>query len=142
MVKRTVEIEDNLEEDIQRMQDSIKEDFLYYVKENPDIDNFEQYYQNNGCDFIHEEADNLAIYDKSDEYYLYSNLMDEAFDNAGLGVEFNTETAYYCLMSQEGFEFLEELKKGVEDWIESYYDKDDIEDSRTIKELEEILEAI
>jgi len=149
MVKRVVEIEDTLEEDIDTMKEAIKEDFLAYVEENLDIGDFEEYYQDRGVDNVSETADNLAIYDKSDEYYLYSRIMDDAFEGAGLGIEKTPENAYYCLMEQEGFEFMNELKVAVEDWIQSptTEDLDDGEsgepsddyEPRTYEELEQIV---
>jgi hypothetical protein len=152
-MKRTIEIEDNLEHDISVVQDAIKEDFLIYIENNPDISDFEEYYQENAVELISSVADALSIYDRTGEYFLYQRIIDEAYENAGLFNEKPNnyiEVAYMCLMEQEGHEFLHELKLQTLDWLENQNRKSDLNDEdiaegatyRTLKELEEIVEAI
>ena len=50
MVERTVKIEDDLEERVEGVKEEVRQDFIDYLKENKDIDDFDTYYQNQGCD--------------------------------------------------------------------------------------------
>jgi len=136
-MKRQVEIEDDLQERIDSLILDIKDNFIEYLKENPDISDFDEYYQATGCDSVHEIADSgTPIYYSNIDglYYLYGDDFDEAYKNAGIGngKEDNyKQVAIYCYLSEKGFDYLREL----EEKFNEYKDKENgIND--LIKELE------
>ena len=138
-MKRKVEIEDDLQETVDSVKEEIKDNFIDYLKENPDIADFGEYYQAQGCESVHEIADsNTPIYYSNIDglYYLYGNEFDEAYKNAGIGngdEDNHRGVAIYCYLSQEGFDYLRELEelfgeyqeeeKGMEKLIEKLEEK-------------------
>ncbi len=127
MTKRTIEIEDDLDETVQDVKDEILENFKEYFKEyfkdNSDISDFDTYYQAQGCDSVHEIADsNTPIYysDIDGLYFLYGNEFDEAYNNAGLGdgtEDNHRQVAIYCYLSEKGFDYLRELENAFDEWL-------------------------
>lgn len=117
MSKRTVEMEDDLQERVDNVEEEIKDNFITYLKENSDIKDFEEYYQASGCECVHEVSDsNVPIMNKNidDLYYLYGDMFDEAYKNAGLGdgTEYNhRQVTIYCYLSEQGFDYLRELEE-------------------------------
>lgn len=132
-MKRNIEIDDDLQERIDSLKEDIKQDFIDYLKENPDISDFDEYYQAQGCDVVHEITDSATpIYNKGidDLYYLYGNEFDEAYKNAGLGngdENNHRQVTIYCYLSEKGFDYLRELE-------DLFNESDNIQD--LIKELE------
>lgn len=114
---RVVVIVDDLADREKWVKDEIKEDFLSYLEENPDIEDFDEYYQAQGCYKVGEIADsNTPVYyfDIDGLYYLYGNMFDEAFENAGIGnaSDFDNykQVAIYCYLEEQGFDYLRELE--------------------------------
>ena len=109
MAKRTVEIEDDLDERVEDLQREVREDFLDWLEQNPDLDDFDDYYQDRGCDFVHEASDSATPIHYSDIdglYYLYGSEFDEAYSNAGIGSgdeENHRQVAIYCYLSEKAF---------------------------------------
>lgn len=123
MTKRTVEIEDDLEERVNDVKDEILDNFKDYFKDNTGISDFDQYYQAQGCDAVHEFADrSTPIYysDIDGLYYLYGNEFDEAYNNAGIGdggEDNHRQVAIYCYLSEKGFDYLREIETAFDEWL-------------------------
>ena len=124
MTKRIVEIEDDLTEIIEGLKEEILEDFKDYFNDNTDMDDFDQYYQAQGCDFVTEASDSSTpiYYSEIDGlYYLYGNEFDDAYDDAGLGngkEDNHRQVAIYCYISAQGFDYLRELEVAFKDWLD------------------------
>lgn len=112
MAKITIEINDTLEERVESAIDSVKQELLDFLEANPDQD--ELPCLNNHLDYsgaIHEIIDgSVPIYthELDDNWYLHSNELEQALDNAGLysaedlGRLDNTQrmmSAFYCYIS-------------------------------------------
>lgn len=88
-MKRTVEIDDTLQECVDSAIDSVKEALIEYLDQNPDTD--ETPNLGNDLDYsgtIHEIVDgSVPIYTSeiSDIMYLHGDEVERAFDNAGIG---------------------------------------------------------
>ena len=52
MVKRTIEIDDDLDERVELCKEEILDNFIEYFLENPDMGDFDEYYQAQGCDYV------------------------------------------------------------------------------------------
>lgn len=111
-MKRTIEINDTLEERVESAIDSVKQELLDFLEANPDQD--ELPCLNNDLDYsgaIHEIIDeSVPIYtgELEDNWYLHSSELEQALDNAGLysaedlGRLDNTQrmmSAFYCYIS-------------------------------------------
>ncbi len=124
-MRRIVDMEDDLQERIEALEEDIKDNFIEYLEENPDILDFDEYYQNIGCDTVHEVADmNTPIYYKNinDLYYLYGDKFDEAYENAGIGDKKEDnymQVAIYCYLYEKGFEYLNKLEKLFEEYSDN-----------------------
>ena len=136
MVKIQVEIEDNLEEIVDGLKEKIRENFVEYLKDNTDMTDFENYYQKQGCDFVHESSDSCTpVYfiEIDGLFYLYGSEFGEAYKNAGIGnVDEDNHKAVciYCYLTAEGFDYLNKLKESFEDW-----QSEDEEDKRSLEQF-------
>lgn len=87
-MKRTIEINDTLEERVESAIDSVKQELLDFLEANPDQDKLP--YLNNNLDLlnaIYEIIDgSVPIYthELEDNYYLHGSELDRALDDAGL----------------------------------------------------------
>ncbi|OQY10295.1 MAG: hypothetical protein B6I28_01225 [Fusobacteriia bacterium 4572_132] len=124
MIKRQIEIEDDLQDRIKDVKYELKENFIEYLKKNADITDFDIYYQAQGCDIVHELADSSTpIYNNNIDglYYLYGDEFEEAYNMAGFGCgdeNNHKQVTIYCYLSEKGFEFLNELENIFNDYIE------------------------
>lgn len=88
-MKRTIEIEDTLQERVDSAIEDVKQELLNYLEENPDTD--ELPCLNNDLDYsgaIHEIIDgSVPIYTKeiNDIFYMHGDEVEQAFDDAGIG---------------------------------------------------------
>ena len=130
MVKRNVEIEDNLDEIIESVKDDVKDLATEWIKENeekPDLYNDLDY---DGS--FHEIVDSaVPVYTSeiTDLFYLYGNDFEEAFDNAGIGDKDDEHwpsgwkaAAIYCYIEQE-------ISEWFNDNIDDIYDENHKEES-------------
>jgi hypothetical protein len=89
MAKRTIEIDDCLEEQTESAIEDVKQALLDYLEKNPDTDSLPCL--NNDLDYsgrIHEIIDGaVPIYTSDIEaaWYLYGSELEEAYENAGCG---------------------------------------------------------
>ena len=121
---RTIEIEDDLDERVECCKQEILDDFIGYFLENPDMDDFDEYYQAQGCDYVHECCDSntpISYYHIDGLWYLYSSEFEDAykdvFGNELYEHQNYKQSAIYCYLSNAGFEFLNEIQSLVDDWI-------------------------
>ncbi len=134
MTKRTIEIDDTLEETINTVKEEVRQNFLDYLKDNPELDDFEDYCQDTGCDAVHEIADsNTPIYYSEIDglYYLYGSEFDEAYSNAGIGKgdeDNHRQVAIYCYLSEKAFDYQRELQDNFEEYLASELPDKKIED--------------
>lgn len=109
MPKRTVEMDDSLDEDVEQSKEELREKIVEYLDDNepisqPDTGDF--------CEDIQEIADsNTPIYTKNidDIWYFNAPALEEAYENAGIGNDSRENhgmTAIYCYIEQEMHEFL------------------------------------
>ncbi len=110
MTKRTIEIEDNLQEIIESGQEDLKNLCLEWLENNGDIDTEEPPDLGNDLDYsgsFHEICDSaVPIYTKEieDLWYLYKSEFEEAYENAGCGdnpLENNGMAAIYFYISEQ-----------------------------------------
>jgi hypothetical protein len=114
-MEKKVKIDDTLEERIFDVFYEIKEHFINWLEDNQDCTDFEEYYQECGCDNVFECSDSSTpIYttEIDDLWYLYSSEFLEALDFAGFDTNSENlcQTAIYCYISQKGFEFMNDLQ--------------------------------
>jgi hypothetical protein len=109
MVKRTIEIEDSLDEIIESVKSDIKDLAIEWIKDNeekPDLYNDLDY---DGS--VHEIIDGsvpVYTYEIDNLFYLYGDEFEQAFDDAGIGEKEDKHwpsgwkpAAIYCYIEQE-----------------------------------------
>jgi len=135
MSKRTIEIEDTLDEIIESLKDDMKTMVEEYLNDNPDLDECPDLY--NDLDYdgrYHELIDGaVPIYTSeiNDLFYLYGNDFEDAFDNAGIGTKEDKcwpcgwkPAAIYCYLDQEIAGWFNENSSDLYDeWKEKHPDK-------------------
>ena len=88
-MKRQVEINDTLQERVDSATDELQDLLLDYLQDNPDTDELPDL--GNDLDYdgrFHEIVDSsVPIYtgEIEDTWYLYSNQLEEAYEDAGVG---------------------------------------------------------
>ena len=116
MTTRTIEIDDDLDERVKCCNQELLDNFIEYFLENPDMIDFDEYYQAQGCDMCHEFADSNTPIHYSDIdglWYLYSSEFEEAYSDV-FGNEMHESQDYkhvaiYCYISNESSQFMNEL---------------------------------
>jgi len=109
-MKRTVEINDTLQERIDSAIDDVREELLKFLRENPEMDETPDL--GNDLDYsgaIHEIVDgSVPIYTKEidDTWYLYGDRCEAAFDAAGFEREGDWPSgwqaaAIYCYIEEQ-----------------------------------------
>jgi hypothetical protein len=127
MSKRTIEIEDTLQERVDSAIEDVKDELLRYCDDNepdklPDLGNDLDY-----SGTIHEIVDgSVPIYTKEidDTWYLHGNELEEAYENAGVGDnprENNGQAAIYFYIDQAVREWYNDHAEDVfEEWQEKH----------------------
>ena len=108
MVKRTIEIEDTLDEIIESVKDDVKQLAIEWIKENeekPDLYNDLDY--DGSFHEIIDSAVPIYTYEINNLFYLYGDKFEEAFELAGIGVRDDDDwpngwkpAAIYCYIEQ------------------------------------------
>lgn len=129
-MKRTIEINDTLQECVDKAIGQVENELTSYLNENPDTDELPGILDE--LDYsgaIHEIIDGaVPIYTSeiNDLFYLYGNELEEAFDNAGIG-EKNDEdwpmgwkaAAIYCYIEEKVFDWYNEKAQDIfDEWYE------------------------
>lgn len=131
MAKRTVEIDDTLQECVDSAIEEVKTELLDYLKENPDIDETPDL--GNDLDYsgrIHEIVDgSVPVYTREieDIFYLHGSDVEKAFDDAGIGEKSDDSwplgwraAAIYCYIEQEvGQWYHDNAEEIFETWKEA-----------------------
>jgi len=124
-MKRKVEIDDTLEENVDSAIEQVKEELINYLDENkpdklPDLGNDLDY---SGA--IHEIVDgSVPIHTKEieDTWYLYANELEEAYEHAGVGEnprENHGMAAIYYYVDAKVWEwYRNEAEEVFEEWKE------------------------
>jgi hypothetical protein len=127
MSKRTIEIEDTLQERVDSAIEDVKDELLRYCDDNepdklPDLGNDLDY-----SGTIHEIVDgSVPIYTKEidDTWYLHGNKLEEAYENAGVGdnpKENNGLAAIYFYIQEQVHEWYNDHAEDVfEEWQEKH----------------------
>ncbi len=131
MAKRTIEIEDNLQEIVDSAIEDVKQELLNFLESNPDTDSTPDL--GNDLDYsgaIHEIVDGaVPIYTGEIEglFYLYGNDFEQAFDDAGLGSKDDNwpsgwqAAAIYCYIEQEVNKWYHKEADDIfDDWKEAH----------------------
>jgi hypothetical protein len=126
-MKRTVEIEDTLQESVETAIEELKELLENYLKENPDTE--ETPCLSNDLDYsggFHEIVDSsVPIYTKNieDTWYLYASELEKAYENAGVGDnprENNGMAAIYYYIHEKCVEWYNDNAEEIfDEWQES-----------------------
>ena len=111
-MKRTVEIDDTLQDCVDSAIDSVKDALLEYLDSNPDTDETPDY--GNDLDYsgrMHEIVDgSVPVYtaEIADIFYLHGDAVEQAFDDAGIGSKDDKgwpmgwkAAAIYCYIEQQ-----------------------------------------
>lgn len=128
MVKRTIEIDDTLDELVESVEADVLQDFLDYLNDNPELEDFDEYYQEQGCDYIHEMVDStVPVYNSEIDglYYLYGDEFEESYQNAGIGdgtEENHRAVAIYCYLEEKAFERQNEIQEKFKEILNECYD--------------------
>jgi len=149
-MKRSIEIDDSLDERVKNAIDEVKEAYKDWLIEDvmrEPIDEetlLDTWYQgrdgkNYGCDLIHEVTDShTPIYNSEIDglYYLYGNEFEESYKNAGFGSgEENNhrQVAIYCYINEKVNDYVwGELKDFEEDFIAYRSSVKGLNDSETL----------
>jgi hypothetical protein len=102
-MKVVVELEDTLQETVDSTIDEVKDKIIDWLKDNPDASDIDIY---NDIDIYEVVDSNTPIYFKeiNDLYYLYSDELDEAYTNQGIGdrsEENYKQVAIYCYIQEQ-----------------------------------------
>ena len=141
-MKRTIEIEDSLNERVEDCKEELLNDFRDYLEDNADIDKFDTYMGMQGSDRINEIVDSgTPIYysDIDGLYYLYGDDFEESYNNHGFGdgtEDNHKETAIYCYLLDKSYEFVNEL----ESWFDDYLLENDLNNEQIRKAV--LIEAV
>ena len=129
MSKRTVEIEDTLEDRVAGAIEEVEAELRRHLAENPDTDETPDL--GNDLDYdgaIHEIVDgSVPIYTREieDTWYLYASELEEAYENAGVGDnprENNGMAAIYFYIDQAVHEW---YRDNAEDIFTEWKEKQD-----------------
>ena len=122
MTKRTIEIEDKLEEYCDSACDEVKDLLIEYIEEKGLEEGDEVPCLHNDLDYsgrVHEIVDgSVPIYTKeiTDLWYLYSNEFEQAYENAGTGenpLEHNGMAAIYFYIHEYVCNWYDEMSEEI-----------------------------
>jgi hypothetical protein len=144
-----VEVEDNLDDIVQGAIDSVKEELLSFLNDNPDTDTCPDI--SNDLDYsgaIHEIIDGaVPIYTSeiNDLFYLYGDELEQAFDDAGIGEKDDKgwpmgwkAAAIYCYIEQKVHEWYHENAEEVfDEWKEGRPKEEEDEEAEEAEEKPE-----
>jgi hypothetical protein len=127
-MKRTIEIEDTLDNRVECAIDEVKSELENYLKENPDTDSLPCL--NNDLDYsgaIHSIVDSsvpIYTHEIRSTWYLHGSELEEAYDNAGVGDnpmenDVMMSAIYFYIMEKVQEWYNNEAEEVFEKWVES-----------------------
>lgn len=110
-MKRTIELNDTLQERVDSAIEDVKAALLEYLKDNPDTEKTPDWGDLDYSGTLHEIIDGavpIYTHEIDTAFFLYGDTIETAFDNAGIGDK-NDENwpngwkaaAIYCYIEQE-----------------------------------------
>jgi hypothetical protein len=123
-MKITVEIDDILDDCVNRAINQVKDELITYLDDNELVDCDLEDINDNGI--VHEIIDGcVPIYTKQikDTWYLYGDKLEEAYENSGLGensMDNGGMAAIYCYIEQEVYKWFDD---NSEDFFDEYREK-------------------
>jgi len=123
-MKITVEIDDILDDCVNRAINQIKDELITYLDDNELVEC--DFYDINDDGIVHEIIDGcVPIYTKQikDTWYLHGDKLEEAYDKAALGenpMENGGMAAIYCYIEQEVHKWFDDSS---EDFFQEYQEK-------------------
>jgi hypothetical protein len=123
-MKITVEIDDILDDCVNRAINQVKDELIAYLDDNELTEC--DFYDINDDGIVHEIIDGcVPIYTKQikDTWYLHGDKLEEAYDNAALGenpMENGGMAAIYCYIEQEVHKWFDDSS---EDFFQEYQEK-------------------
>ena len=140
-MRRTVEIEDSLDEIVDSAIEDVKQELLNFLEQNPDTDETPDIGNDlDSSGAIHEIVDgSVPIYTAEIDglFYLYGNEFERAFDDAGIGEKSDDgwpmgwkPAAIYCYIDEKVREW---YSNNAEDIFDEWKEKRDevAEDTET-----------
>jgi hypothetical protein len=131
MVKRTVEIEDNLDEIISSAKEDVKALIEEYIKDNESKPDYSTLDYSGSMHEIFDGAVPIYTGEINDLFYLYGDDFEEAFDNAGIGDKDDDHwpmgwkpAAIYCYIEREINNDLDEMIDEIWDAWEEKQNED------------------
>ena len=125
-MKRTIEIDDTLDNRVESAIEDVKSELQNYLKENPDTDSLPCL--NNDLDYsgaIHSIVDSsvpVYTHEIKSTWYLHSSELEEAYENAGVGdnpMENDGMSAiYFYIMDKVQEWYRDEAEEVFEKWQE------------------------
>ena len=118
-MKRTIEIDDTLEENVMIAIDSVKQELLHYLKDNGPFDtlpDFGSFNENGAVDSLIDSATPVYTSEIKDTWYLNRSDLLEAYSNADVGqnpLHDNGRTAIYYYIQNKVCEWYEEIAQEV-----------------------------
>ena len=131
-MKRSIEVEDTLEERVESAIEDVKTLLEEWLKENPDAD--EPPCLHNDLDYsgsVHEIIDGsvpIYTYEIETAWFLYSNELEQAYEDAGVGDnprENDGMAAIYFYIEQRVCQWYESIRDEIQDKLDELVAEDD-----------------
>jgi hypothetical protein len=133
VMKRTIEIEDTLQDCVDNAIDSVRDEIVSYLDQNPDTDESPEWNDLDYSGAMHEIIDgSVPIYtaEINDIFYLHGDEVEQAFDDAGIGSKDDKgwpmgwkAAAIYCYIEQQVQEWFSNNASDVFDEWKEKHDK-------------------
>jgi len=131
-MKRSIEVEDTLEERVESAIEDVKTLLEEWLEENPDAD--EPPCLHNDLDYsgsVHEIIDGsvpIYTYEIETAWFLYSNELEQAYEDAGVGDnprENDGMAAIYFYIEQRVCQWYESIRDEIQDKIDELVAEDE-----------------
>jgi hypothetical protein len=127
--KRTIEIEDTLQECVDGAIEAVKDELLSHLEQNPDTESLPDWGDLDYSGALHEIIDGaVPIYTSEikDIFYLHGDDVEQAFDDAGIGEKDDKgwpmgwhAAAIYCYIERQAYDwYAANAAEVFEEWQE------------------------
>ena len=134
-MKKTIEIDDTLQERVDGAIEEVKEMLVDYLNDNPDSfedEDADPPCMNDDLERVHEIIDgSVPVYyhEIDTTWYLHKNKLEEAYENAGIGdnpLENSGMVAIYCYIEQAVAEWYNDNAADVcQEWLAKQLTKEE-----------------